>query len=574
MASNDKKPKINKLQNHKVISFIRDKHGDISQAGRARLELSDETEAILSTDDADGIDPILVDAEYIIETILLSGNLSLSRLTREQMNKLAYFFFKRNPTVRRAISLKTRIPMSVINLVKPKHKIDIVQDYVFNFYNKCLNTAQWKQGLIKAAFHMHTFGRAIMIFESDYSYETDIIIDEDAIRDFRQKVIMTPEVRTQITKINDKYNESPDQITREEIEFVLKHTFPLLTEFTGIKRMKTISPFDIVTESYNGDTGFRVIELEVSPYVKKFVEETSREMHSTQPDISDEEIYDNIISSLQGMGYTRAAAELHTNAVLRGESTISITNDATDDIWFVEFTSEELGDDFTPLISSMEALISQYNFRRKSMMKTDSVDKVVKMLSSDEASPEELEKLSDDITTAVEQGDYSVVVANYGLSVEDIEFAFKTQLEPEFADELSNDVITGLGVPEGLLNASDTYGSSFIQIQTLNIEMQQFVDEVTTLIQRKLFVAIANKKGLLSFNLFGDIEYVTPMISFYKGSILSDDYIDTLKDLVKDGKLPRRILYEQILGLDQEEIVRELKEEKKQFPNENNNDGF
>jgi len=281
-----------------------------------------------------------------------------------------------------------------------------------------------------------------------------------------------------------------------------------------------------------------------------------------------------MISSLQNMGYTRSSAELHTDAVLNGEDTISITNDSSDDIWFVEFSSEELGDDFTPLVSSMESLISQYNFRQKSMMKTNSVDKVVKMLSSDEASPEELEKLSGDITTAIEQGDYSVVVANYGLSVDDIEFAFKTQLEPELASELSGDVVTGLGVPEGLLNASDTYGSSFIQIQTLNVEMQQFVDEVTNMIQQKLFTSIANKKGLLSFNLFGDIEHVTPMISFYKGSILSDDYVDTLKDLVENGKLPRRILYEQILGLDQEEIIRELKEEKEHFPDEANDSHY
>ena len=498
----------------------------------------------------DEIDPVLPAAQQILD-LILDDALNVANLTRTQWNYLAYYFFRLNYIVYRSITLKTRIPMSVFQILKPKmDNNDILQDYTYKFFQDNLQEVGFKNKLTQAGYHLNLFGKAYIMIQTNCSQETDTIIDFNELKKGKRDIIISEEDRAFIDKVNKKYNEDINSVSYDEVQKVLNLSVPFMTEFTGITSMSVISPFDVKSESYNDEVNYKEIEIPVSPFILAYIESL---------DVKDK---DTMVEDLVSMGYSKEYVDMNVKAINDGDNTIQVTNDFNNDVYFVELTLDEIGDDATPLTSVFEDLISMEMKRKKDNKIVNSTDKIVKILSSTQATPDELYNLSDDITSAVTNGDYSTVTVNYDLNIDDIEFSLKSQLDGDDMDKNIDGIMAGMGVPESLISGSDTYGSAFIQIQALNVEMQNFVNALIFQIERILFKSMAVKKGFVTFDVFGEPKPLVPRITLYKGSVLSDDYMSLIGDLVDSGKLPSSMLIEGILGLDNEESMQEIKRER------------
>jgi len=534
-----------------VSNFVFGRDGALSPALKGRVE-SITTEE--DTDDA--VDPLLISAQYIVD-LLANQTLTVSRLTQTQWNQLAYYFFKTNYIVYRAISLKTKIPMSVFTLNKPKvQDNDLIQDYVYDFYDTNLKEVGFKNKITTAGYHLNLFGKVYLLVQTNNNIESDTIIDLKKLRG-KKRVVISEEDKTFISDTVEKYNIDPNSILSTDVQKVIKLVFPFETKFTGIKGLTVISPFDVTEERYNDEVDYKEIDIPVSPFIKNFYDEDKSIVNSETE--NDRTV--RMVNKLVKIGYSNEYARINIQAIKSGEKLICITNDTNEDCFFIELSLNEVGGDSAPLASLFPDLVALEIQRLKELKAINSTDKIVKVVSSTEATPDELSNFSDDVTTSLQQGDYSTITTNYDISVEDIEFSFKSQLGDTDSDNTEEKVISGLGIPASLISGDDTYGSAFIQVQTLNIEMQQFVNGMVSQIEQKLFTAMATKKGFISFNVFGKPMPITPKVAFYKGSVLSDDYINMISDLVSDGKLPTAALIENILGLDFEETQKQMKDE-------------
>ena len=533
-----------------VSNMIMGKDGSLSPALKGRVE-SLTTEQ----DSDDAVDPILITAQYIVD-LLATQTLTVSRLTHTQWNQLAYYFFKTNYIVYRAISLKTKIPMSVYTLNKPKvADNDLIQDYVFDFYDTNLKEVNFRDKITTAGYHLNLFGKAYILVQTNNNDESDTIIDLQTLRK-KKRIVISEEDKAFISKTVEQYNVDPDKISHEDVQKVIDLTFPFETKFSGIKGLTVISPFDVIEEKYNDEVDYKEIDIPVSPFIKSYYDE-EKVTHSATP----EEALEKMVKKMVKIGYSNQYATMNLVAIQKGEKSISVTNDVSEDCFFIELNLNETGGDSTPLTSLFPDLVALEITKMKELKAINSTDKIVKVVSSTEATPDELANFSDDVTTSLQQGDYSTITTNYDISVEDIEFSFKSQLGDTDSDNTEDKVISGLGIPASLIAGDDTYGSAFIQVQTLNLEMQQFVNGMVSQIEQTLFTAMATKKGFITFNVFGKPIPVTPKVSFYKGSVLSDDFVNMISELVSDGKLPTAALLENILGFDFEETQKQMKEE-------------
>jgi hypothetical protein len=517
-----------------------------------------------------GIEVITEESEESVDTNLVYGfqliqmlrddNITLERLTPTQWDYLAYYFYKTNWLIRRIINLKTKIPLATINLLKPKSvENDIIQDYVYNYFTAFLDKTDWMKHIATMSKNLNIYGRSFLIVQTDYSMESGVNTE---LSDFDKKsVIIDPDNRAKITEIVNKYNETPDEISYEEIQFVLDKSLPFVSDFTGIKNLKVVSPLDINSISYNDDIGYVEIEIPVSDAIKSYYDKNRSEL-SLKFGSDMNKVQNAIISDLSKLGYAKSFVKMNLEAIISGATTITINNDETEDTFIIEFTNDESNGE-TPLLSIIPQLIMyEINYMKNKTAKNQ-IDKNLKIVTSEDATPEELALLSEDVRMGLESDDLSLLTANYNISIEDVSFSLKEAMGDMDDEDINTKIMSGLGLPDSLINGDSTYGSSFITIQMLNLETQNFVTNITNQIDKKLFKAIAVKKGMITFSLFGDSIPVHPKVSLYKGSVLVSDYIDTLKDLISDDKLPTSVLVEDILGMDYEQVMRNIKGEMK-----------
>lgn len=528
----------------------------------AQLSKNDREEDLTgeSVDIEYDTDPLLIEASALIAR-LSSGSLRIDILSSYHQALLAYYFYKKNHIVRRAINLKIKIPLSAISVIKPKSiDNDIIQDVVYDFFISSFDRVNFKNKLNKILFNYYVYGRAFVIIDTENKDGENNFTKFDYLEDSKI-VSYTKDDLQKINEITEKYNVDPNSLVYKDINFVVSKLMPLFRpNFNGIERMQILSIFEIESISENPEIDFAEIEIKVSPYIKKYVESKKYKLME-EFGYSEEErpkIIKILVNDLVKMGYTSTYASLNVEAIFNGEDTIVITNNPEDDIYFVEISTD---DKTTILISILEELIDFYTSRLKRRKKINSIDKNVKIVSSTDSTPEEIGLLVDDITNLVEENDISIIGTNYDVSVQDVDFAIKDNLSDDESSDLVANIASGLGVPTSLINGSDSYGNSFISLQLLQTEYNTITNQIINEIINKIIIPIAIKKGFFIFNRLGKPQPIYPKIGFYKGSVIIEDYLDKISNLISDGKLPISLLIEDYLGLDYEETLRKIKEE-------------
>lgn len=519
-------------------------------------ELNINTEDLLDEDTLDDVDDKLIIGASILAKVI-SNQFTIERLTNTQKWYLSYFFYKRNYLVRRAINMKTKIPNSVFSIRKPNSMNDIIQDFVYSFFDNNLKQVDFKRVIFDVTLNMNIYGKGYVLIQTDYSLETDAILDLEQIK-FKKQILST-EDKNKISEIVDRYNTDQDSVTYEEAIFVVNRVFPYLNHnFTGIKSMSIIDNFDINSIITNNEIGYSEIEIPASEFIINFIQNNNNLIYSKFGGDQDK-YYDFCLKKLVKIGYSAEYVKMNIEAHLSGKSYINISNDVNDDVFFIEFRLDEED----PLANIYDELIQIEIAKLKNKKKMDLVDKKVKIVTSTDATPDEVALLVDDITNKVLENDISIIGTNYDISVQDIDVEIKSSLEGDDVDNIKDSIAAGLGVPMAIIDSSDTYSGSYISLQLLNSEMISFSEFLVEQIKSKLLNNIAMKKGFFEFDIFGNAKMMIPNVGMFKGSMLVSDTIDLLKDLIDDDNLPVSILLEQYLGIDYEDSIKEVAKEQK-----------
>lgn len=206
----------------------------------------------------------------------------------------------------------------------------------------------------------------------------------------------------------------------------------------------------------------------------------------------------------------------------------------------------------------------------KQKERTLNMNKSIKIISSEMASQEDFNSMLSQMKSNIFIADgIPVLTANFAVNIEEINFDQRTQYEDDTEETITKRIITGLGIPESLLQATDSYGGSFLKIEAMETEFSTMKDSLSAFVEENFLLPVAIMKGFISTDLWGNVYSIYPSIDWKIGSLINkSDFFNTLQSLVQDGSLPKSVLLD-YLGFDSDTMRQQIKKEQE----ENNDEG-
>lgn len=518
--------------------------------------------ADIQLDDAEDIEDdrlgILQEAELLIEQIN-EDILSVGRLTASQKKAIFYYLSIFSALVSRIIDLHTKLPLATFRLQKPKHNVDIVQDYIFDYFNKLVNSAKFKVELRNIIRNRWVFGVGLARIDDDFCFLKDTLIDDDLSNITRPEI--SQEDLDKIYEINGRYNLDPESISWAEKLEVLKHyILNINPKYQGIKSFRSISPLDVSMTKVNRDIDYNIYSIPRSKPLTDFMNSYNS---------SDDK---DLQQTLEDLGYSKATIHLHTDSEAT-TSTIDIDSDPfNDDGAYI--LSLDAGQDVLMLEDSilnriLEPAIRNLIATHMSNQLVSLSTKVDRIISAPNASKAQLDMLQQDLQAMAQADQGSLLAVNFEVNVDEISLDMKQNADLDnVIDRTNKEITTALGIPEDIISGDGgSYGGSFLKVELMSNEYAEFRDALKVFIEEKIFRPIAIKKGFISVDAWGEAIPVYPNVRFDKFSIArNSEDMQFIKDLVSDGMLPRRTLME-ILGFNSEDIAQTLQREQGSFLN-------
>lgn len=493
---------------------------------------------------------IYVQAEALLQQISL-GALTLGMLTQFQKDVLYCYFSNFNPVVKRILSLFTQIVVSPISIQKPKSTTnDVVQDYIKAFFDKMADKVELSNIMNEIVYNRFTYGRAYILVESNYMDEsdTDFEFDEDSLLNQMKKI--DDKTRQEIEKIVQEYNKDPMNTTYIQRDTVLRNTILNINKkYKGAYRLRVISPFDIDSVDYNSDLGIKFYNIRKSVHLSR---EFSNNYGAKKEDLNQK------IKNYTDIGYSRGLIEKH---ICSNSSTFQVSNDPYDaDGCFMIEMSNAGG--MIGLDSILNDLIIYNSLMVKFRERVLNMNKKFKIVTASNVQMSDFNALLAQMQSNVfTVGGMPVICVNYEVNVEEVDFDVRVQFEDDSEEAVTKRILIGLGAPEAMVTADNTYGGSFLQMEALETEFEVIRSNIKKSLENELLKPIAFMKGFITPDLWGNITVLYPSIDFRAGTIINKaDFKDTLMGMVQDKTLPKAYLLE-YFGFDPEEVERLLKKE-------------
>lgn len=524
----------------------------------------------VSTQDDDSLGEISSkdrEAETLI-TMFNSGGIPVGMLSTQQKDVLFDYFFKYNPILNRTLTLFTKLITSSMSLQKPKStQNDIIQDYVHAFFEKMSKFCKMEDAIKEMIVDFWIHKRAWLLVESNYELEsdTDIEFDEDML--LEQISPLTDEELKTIDDIVTKYKSDPMSTTSEERNEVLDLVLLSVNKsYKGVRRIRVIKYDEIIETSSNKEIGLTLTKLRKSENITQFVQKQNLTINKYGADKENDENIAKIIESLTNLGYTYGYVKKHLES---SDNFIELTNDPYDSsgCFLIEFSPKDSGIDLNSVIID---LISYHNMLLKQKERTLNMNKSIKIISSEMASQEDFNSMLSQMKSNIFIADgIPVLTANFAVNIEEINFDQRTQYEDDTEETITKRIITGLGIPESLLQATDSYGGSFLKIEAMETEFSTMKDSLSAFVEENFLLPVAIMKGFISTDLWGNVYSIYPSIDWKIGSLINkSDFFNTLQSLVQDGSLPKSVLLD-YLGFDSDTMRQQIKKEQE----ENNDEG-
>ena len=520
---------------------------DIKDAGNSIDEFL-KSEEVISEERLE----IYQQAEMLIQQIN-SGTYSVGRLATSQKKALFYYLSIFSPIISRVIDLHTKLPLSTLRLQKPKHDIDIVQDYVYDYFNKFVNTEKFKSELRNIIRNRWIFGLGVARIEDDYEQTRDTV----STNDLRKITLPEPDAEKlkEYENLNNKYNTDPDSVTWKEKLKVLKgYILNINPDYEGIINFKSINVLDIEEVNINSDIDYHIYTVPASDAIRDFLSDK----------LAGSKDYQKAVKLLKKMGYSEGLIQVNMES---DNGFVEIDNDPyNEDGVYVVYLSAD--NESITLNDSLLNRVLEPAIRNLSAIRTSNnlftlASKIDRIVSAPNASLAQLETLQTDLATMAESEEGSMLAVNYEVSVEELSLDIGDQLDLDSTIERTEkEILSALGMPDDIISGEGgSYGGSFLKVELLSNEYIEFRNSLKGFIEDQIFKPIAIKKGFITVNSWGDVIPIIPSVRFDKFSISrqSED-LAMIRDLVAEKKLPVETLLEH-LGFNVEDIEQKLRKE-------------
>lgn len=505
---------------------------------------------------------VYAEAEMILDQ-LDSDLITVGRLTTSQKKSLFYYLATFSPLISRIVDLHTKLPLSTFRIQKPKHDIDIVQDYVYDYFDRLVNTAKFKEELKSIIRERCIFGSGIARVEDDFAFTKDTLINPD-LSNLTLPQLDQDEI-DKINEINNQYNSDPDSVSWQDKKFVLEqYLLKINKDYKGIKNFKAVSQLEVKEIMINKDIDYLIYTLPASPNIRQALSNVTIGYDNDQD-------YKEAIETLKSLGYSEAIIRLNLNS----ESTdaIQIDTDAFNDdgAYMVVLSSgsnpESLEDSILNRV--LEPAVRNMNAIRTANKLVKLSTKIDRLVSAPNASSAQLEQLQNDLVQMAEAPEGSLIAVNFEVNVDELKLDIKDDLNlDDTIERTSKEITSALGIPDSIISGDGTYGDSFIKVELLSTEYVEFRNQLKSFIEDEIFKPIAIKKGFITLDQWGEPTPIIPSVRFDKFSIArgSED-MQLLRDLVSSNILPKRVILDQ-LGMNVEDVEQGLQREQLTYLND------
>ena len=505
---------------------------------------------------------VYAEAEMILDQ-LDSDLITVGRLTTSQKKSLFYYLATFSPLISRIVDLHTKLPLSTFRIQKPKHDIDIVQDYVYDYFDRLVNTAKFKEELKSIIRERCIFGSGIARVEDDFAFTKDTLINPD-LSNLTLPQLDQDEI-DKINEINNQYNSDPESVSWQDKKFVLEqYLLKINKDYKGIKNFKAVSQLEVKEIMINKDIDYLIYTLPASPNIRQALSNVTIGYDNDQD-------YKEAIDTLKSLGYSEAIIRLNLNS----ESTdaIQIDTDAFNDdgAYMVVLSSgsnpESLEDSILNRV--LEPAVRNMNAIRTANKLVKLSTKIDRLVSAPNASLAQLEQLQNDLVQMAEAPEGSLIAVNFEVNVDELKLDIKDDLNlDDTIERTSKEITSALGIPDSIISGDGTYGDSFIKVELLSTEYVEFRNQLKSFIEDEIFKPIAIKKGFITLDQWGEPTPIIPSVRFDKFSIArgSED-MQLLRDLVSSNILPKRVILDQ-LGMNVEDVEQGLQREQLTYLND------
>lgn len=505
---------------------------------------------------------VYAEAEMILDQ-LDSDLITVGRLTTSQKKSLFYYLATFSPLISRIVDLHTKLPLSTFRIQKPKHDIDIVQDYVYDYFDRLVNTAKFKEELKSIIRERCIFGSGIARVEDDFAFTKDTLINPD-LSNLTLPQLDQDEI-DKINEINNQYNSDPESVSWQDKKFVLEqYLLKINKDYKGIKNFKSVSQLEVKEIMINKDIDYLIYTLPASPNIRQALSNVIIGYDNDQD-------YKEAIETLKSLGYSEAIIRLNLNS----ESTdaIQIDTDAFNDdgAYMVVLSSgsnpESLEDSILNRV--LEPAVRNMNAIRTANKLVKLSTKIDRLVSAPNASLAQLEQLQNDLVQMAEAPEGSLIAVNFEVNVDELKLDIKDDLNlDDTIERTSKEITSALGIPDSIISGDGTYGDSFIKVELLSTEYVEFRNQLKSFIEDEIFKPIAIKKGFITLDQWGEPTPIIPSVRFDKFSIArgSED-MQLLRDLVSSNILPKRVILDQ-LGMNVEDVEQGLQREQLTYLND------
>lgn len=492
-------------------------------------------------------------AELLMDQ-LTEGLYTVGRLPIYQKKQIFFYLSVFHPVISRAIKLHTKLPLSSLRLQKPDHEIDIVQDYVFDYFDELLEDTNFRRELKKILTNYWTFGEGVGIIEDDYHKKSDTVMDQTL------KTVSLPELDQELVqeleKINKDYNSDPASVPwKDKLRVLKSYILDINKDFEGIINFRSVFPLDILGTLFNPDVDYYLYQLPQSDILRTYM--------------SNKTLDEKARKTLIKMGYSEAIIDKNVETL---ESNIEIDNDPFngEGVYAVRLSPDEnLGVDSSILNSALEPAVQNLNAIRRANTLVSLSSKIDRIVSADNASAGQLAQLQDDLQAMAESPEGSMLAVNFDVQIEEISLSVKEGLDlDDVIDRTDKEILSSMGMPEELIRDGGTYGSGFLKVELLTNEYVELRNTMKDFIENQIFKPIAIKKGFVTVNEWGKTVPLYPTIRFDKFSLSrSSEDLSQMMSMVNDNQLPVEILLEH-MGYNPEDIEQKLLRQQTSILNE------
>ncbi len=492
-------------------------------------------------------------AELLMDQ-LTEGLYTVGRLPIYQKKQIFFYLSVFHPVISRAIKLHTKLPLSSLRLQKPDHQIDIVQDYVFDYFEDLIEDTNFRRELKKILTNYWTFGEGVGIIEDDYQFVKDTVLDPSL--DKTSLPELDQELVQELEKINADYNKDPASVKWDDKLKVLKnYILDINKDFKGIVNFKSIFPLDIIGTLFNPDIDYYIYQIPRSDTLNTY--------------FSNKTIDAKAMATLKKMGYSEALIKKNLDSL---ENCIEVDNDPfnEDGIFAVRLSPDEnLGVDSSILNSALEPAVQNLNAIRRANTLVSLSSKIDRIVTAEKASQGQLEQLQDDLQLMAENPEGAMLAVNFDVSIEEISLSVREGLDlDDVIERTDKEILSSMGMPEELIRDGGTYGSGFLKVELLTNEYVELRNTMKDFIENQIFKPIAIKKGFVTVDDWGKTVPLYPTIRFDKFSLSrSSEDLSQMMSMVSDNQLPVEILLEH-MGYNAEDIEQKLLRQQSTILNE------